>query len=416
MHRTAPVGEVIELPGTIRTRDAASTLSQARGVMRALGITRLANVTGLDHVGIPTWTAVRPLARSLSVSQGKGLTHELAQVSALMECIELHHAEHFVPRGEWVSIHDSTRDSSFADALLFPVHPTRDIDVMHPLEWVPGHDLIGNVERRVPRDCVDLDTSTPREHEQVFVATSNGLASGNTVAEATLHALCEIIERDQTSFWYARKQLALDTRRSRVKVASINDVHCQWLLERCAAAGLEVVIWNATQELRLPTFVCTLFDRRSNTWYPHRSSGYGCHPYRRIALSRAITEALQSRLTHIVGGRDDIYWSTYRDRLRVDDADGDAWGDALMSETEGIVLDEIPEAPTMHALSQLLDWVLARLTSNGFEQAIVVDLTQAAIGIPVVWVSVPALEGAIDKPGYTPGPRMQSALAKRIGI
>ena len=86
----------------------------------------------------------------------------------------------------------------------------------------------------------------------------------------------------------------------------MTDEHCRWLLRKCREAGLEVVVWHAASKLRLPCFVCTLFDRHGNTCYLHRASGSGCHLYRRIALSRAITEALQSRLTHIVGGRDDL--------------------------------------------------------------------------------------------------------------
>jgi len=405
------VGDAIELPGTIRTEGAATTLARAQRVMRSLGITRVANVTGLDHVGIPTWVAVRPLARSLTVSQGKGLTDDLARASAVMECIELHHAEHFVPRGEWRSLRAAMQDERFADPLLFHVHPTTRIDVSCPVEWVPGHDLIANTSRWVPRDCIDIDTVTVPDHHRMFIATSNGLASGNSAAEAKLHALCEVIERDQQSFWYACKRLAPDPPRSRLRLESVTDAHCRWLLGKCAAAGLEVVVWCATQELGLPTFVCTLFDRHRKTSYPHRATGSGCHPYRRIALSRAITEALQSRLTHIVGGRDDILWSSYRDRLRVDDEQGHAWGESLVGEPEGISFDAVPEAPPMNAIGELLDWVLAELSANGFAQAIAVDLTQDSVAIPVVHVSVSGLEGEISRHVYTPGPRMQKALA-----
>lgn len=409
------IGEAVELPGTIRAEDAATTLARAQRVLRSLGITRVANVTGLDHVGIPTWVAVRPLARSLTVSQGKGLTDDLARVSAVMECIELHHAEHFVPRGEWRSLRAAMQDERFANPLLFHVHPTTTIDVSCPVEWVLGHDLIANTSRWVPRDCIDIDTVGAPDHHRMFIATSNGLASGNSIAEATLHALCEVIERDQESFWHARKRLAPDPPRSRLRLESTTDANCRWLLDKCFAAGLEVVVWCATQELRLPTFVCTLFDHHRNTSYPHRASGSGCHPYRRIALSRAITEALQSRLTHIVGGRDDLFWSRYRDLLRVDDEKGQAWGEALLSEPEGISFDAIPEAPPMRSIAEMQDWVLAELSANGFPQAIAVDLTQASIGIPVVHVSVPGLEGEISWDGYTPGPRMQKTLSGRIG-
>jgi len=52
-----------------------------------MGITRVANVTGLDHVGIPVVMACRPNARGLAVSQGKGLTLDAAKASAVMESI-----------------------------------------------------------------------------------------------------------------------------------------------------------------------------------------------------------------------------------------------------------------------------------------------------------------------------------------
>ena len=87
-----------DLGGTMRCRDAASTLAWVRPMLPQFGITRLANVTGLDRIGIPVWMCIRPNGRSLSVSQGKGVTAELAQASAVMESIELYHAEHVGPR------------------------------------------------------------------------------------------------------------------------------------------------------------------------------------------------------------------------------------------------------------------------------------------------------------------------------
>src|SRR6186997_3145466 len=107
-----------DLRGTLRDAPVEVTLAKARGILRAVGITRVANVTGLDHVGVPTWLVVRPLARSLTVSQGKGLTHELAQASGLMESIEVHHAEHFVPRGHRRSLRTAARDPAYVHPLL----------------------------------------------------------------------------------------------------------------------------------------------------------------------------------------------------------------------------------------------------------------------------------------------------------
>ncbi len=59
-----------------------------------MGITRVANVTGLDRIGIPVVMVCRPNARSLAVSQGKGIDIDAATVSGLMESVELYHAEH----------------------------------------------------------------------------------------------------------------------------------------------------------------------------------------------------------------------------------------------------------------------------------------------------------------------------------
>ena len=402
----------IDLGGTVRGDVVANSLARARAVMPALGITRVANVTGLDHVGVPTWMAVRPLALSLSVSQGKGLTHDLARISALMECIEVHHAEHFVPRGRVRSLRAAANDSSHVHPLLLPIRPDVRIDDASTAEWVAGRSLNDGSVRWVPRDCIEIDSSPRRMRNRLFVGSSNGLASGNTYSEATLHGVCEVIERDQGTFWHARRELFLDARSSRLRLDSVTDPNCRWLLDRCREAGLETTVWHTTQEVPVPCFACVVVDRNAKTFYPQRASGSGCHPYRRIALSRAITEALQSRLTAIAGGRDDAYWSVYRDVLRADDPKGRTWG-AETDEAARLDFEDVPEALPMLSIEALLDGVLDALVRAGLGEVIVVDLTRAQIGIPVVHVTIPGAEGLITHPGYTPGPRMQALLAER---
>src|SRR6056297_3549928 len=78
---------------THRLVDPVETLARVGPLAAAMGITRLANVTGLDTIGIPVVMAVRPRSRSLAVSQGKGLTLAAAEASALMESVEAYHAE-----------------------------------------------------------------------------------------------------------------------------------------------------------------------------------------------------------------------------------------------------------------------------------------------------------------------------------
>ena len=49
--------------GTHRTVSPTETLARMRPHLPAMGITRVANVTGLDHIGIQVFQACRPNAR-----------------------------------------------------------------------------------------------------------------------------------------------------------------------------------------------------------------------------------------------------------------------------------------------------------------------------------------------------------------
>src|SRR2546428_3897868 len=72
----------LDLGGTIRHCSPQETLARGRPLFPMFCITRLANVTGLDRIGIPRWLWIPPNARCLSVSQGKGLDDHLPRVSA----------------------------------------------------------------------------------------------------------------------------------------------------------------------------------------------------------------------------------------------------------------------------------------------------------------------------------------------
>ncbi|MGW8989068.1 hypothetical protein ACWGRF_03920 [Streptomyces zhihengii] len=67
------------------------------GRLGDFGITRVADLTGLDVIGLPVWTAIRPASKTLSASQGKGAAALLAKLSAVMEAIELWHVEQPLP-------------------------------------------------------------------------------------------------------------------------------------------------------------------------------------------------------------------------------------------------------------------------------------------------------------------------------
>ena len=80
---------------TERAVDPATTLRLAEAAVPATGITRVADITGLDRVGIPVFSCIRPTAAdgAISVYNGKGATPLAARVSAVMEGVERYSAE-----------------------------------------------------------------------------------------------------------------------------------------------------------------------------------------------------------------------------------------------------------------------------------------------------------------------------------
>lgn len=74
--------------GTHRRCPPEETLAAYGPMLPRFQITRLADITDLDCLGVPVFLAVRPNAKGLSVAQGKGLTRVAAKASAMMESIE----------------------------------------------------------------------------------------------------------------------------------------------------------------------------------------------------------------------------------------------------------------------------------------------------------------------------------------
>lgn len=399
----------LDLGGTIRSSTPRETLDRLKPLLSKAGISRVANVTGLDTVGVPTWMVVRPKAKSLTVSQGKGLTHELALASGIMESLEMHHAETFVPASWPAPIYAFRRNTRYINPVLLNIRPDAHIDELRDIEWIRGRCLMTGVERFIPREVLDLDFRIDTPRDNVFVSSSNGLASGNTRDEAVLHALCEVVERDQLSFWHVARLLSAPPT-TRLDLDTVDSEFCLGLIAKCKRAGLNLLVWSVTRDIDVPAFICTVTDEFGSTPYHQRASGSGCHPKRGIALCRAITEALQSRLTHICGIRDDAYWSRYLQDIRCDVDQNAEWLARSHLESQNIVFSDIFEYDGEPRISEMISFVVARLQRICLADIIVVDLEHVQFGIPVVYVCVPGLEFRSERPTATPGIRMERFL------
>jgi YcaO-like protein with predicted kinase domain len=393
--------------GTHRLVAPTETLARVQPFYPDMGLTRIANVTGLDYIGIPVALACRPNSRSLSVAQGKGLDLCSAMASAMMESVESYHAEHIVLPTRFCSYDELRASDPVVDVTRLPVCGPLPAPVSRPLLWIAGVEMFTNQPVWVPYEMVSTNyTLAARAVGGVFQATSNGLASGNHLLEAVSHGICEVVERDATSLWMVCSPA--EQAETRVDLSTVDDPDCLEVIAKCRRAGIEVSVWDLTSDIGMPCFRCAVVEGKdSSLLVAHPGAGMGCHPCRAIALLRALMEAAQSRLTYIVGSRDDIFPESYADAQR------HVSRERLREQIRDSVPTKDFRAAPNYESSTIADdvlWELDTLRRAGFTSVIVVDLTKVSFGIPVVRIIIPGLEGVSTVPGYVAGPRSQAVL------
>ena len=114
--------------------------------------------------------------------------------------------------------------------------------------------------------------------------------------------------------------------------------------------------------------------------------GHGTHPDSRIALIRAITEVSQSRAANIQGSRDDLRKMKYNPG---DSDDKRSW--QFIKSTKNIKFSDIKSFYNEDILDDIRI-ILAKLKEKKLSKAIIVNLTNPKLNIPVVRAIVPGLE------------------------
>jgi YcaO-like protein with predicted kinase domain len=253
-------------------------------LLEALGITRLARVTGLDRTGVEVFAAVRPTGHVLQVTQGKGMDRAAAAWSAVGEAAELDAAERPEP----------TRLVFAAGSDLEGL--VLDDDGLRRA-WVRGRRASDQVPvwvaaERVycpPAGRVWLGPSTRSW-------SSNGLGAHRLRRLAQRHAVLEVWERHALSRALPYGWRAADVRTRRVAWRSP-------LVTKVEAKGFVVVA--CVLEMRPVPLAGVLLFEPESTDVP-LTAGYACRGSVGDALEAALLEAAQSRLTEIHGAREDV--------------------------------------------------------------------------------------------------------------
>ncbi|MGA2572662.1 MAG: YcaO-related McrA-glycine thioamidation protein [Candidatus Methanomethylicaceae archaeon] len=389
---------------THRSKPPGETLKSARKAESAAGITRVADITGLDRLGIPVFTSMRPKAEegAITVYNGKGFTAQEAEVSAIMEGIERYSAEkgsYRIVTGSYAELEKTSHGVLDPTTLILP--GARNYSYSEELEWVAGFSIARRTDVLVPAEAV---FHPYHRTNQLFRTNTNGLAAGNVMEEAVFHALMELIERDAWSLF------EVDASRCRDLEVSASDCGYQpvrEILSRLEAASVKAYIKDITSDVGIPTFAAAMDDEVTKD-PALLSLGVGTHLVPEIAALRALTEAAQSRLTTIHGTREDTFKAEYARRIGYDRLKriNRRW---FAPSEERVRLADLESRASNDFLVDI-EYTVKRLGGAGLREVIVVDLTRENVGIPAVRVLVPGLAVyALDK--ERTGNRLRTAIA-----
>lgn len=379
------------LEGTQRVYDEATTLENTKDEVKKIGVTRIADITNLDRLGIPIFSAIRPSAAkgAISIYSGKGSTEQRARISAIMESFERCLAER---PGMNLNIKGGISAPALVDSYT---RATGSCTVLDPttlllpqpylpqslLEWVGAYDLMNKEEVFVSSNSVYHPYDAPGQCQKLFLSNTNGLASGNVIEEAILHGLLEVIERDAISIAQYSRNLGKEI------ILTEKDGYLYELASKFKDAGIELKIWLVPSDAGIPTVIAVTDDVKLKD-PALLVMGAGSHLKPEIAVARAITEAAQSRVVQIQGAREDtdregFIRSVGYERMK-------RLNRFWFEEGEKISLSEVQDL-SRKSPAENIDVILEKIKGLA-ERVLVVDLSREEVKVPVVRVIVPGFE------------------------
>ncbi len=381
--------ELTYFKGTHRVIAPKKTIEINEDKLKTAGITRIADITDLDRIGLPVYTAIRPTAEygGVSVYGGKGISKDHAKASAMMEGFERYSAER--QDSDEIILSNVNEISSKGDyidpkSLNLPKEfEKKDISDIR-LEWSMAHDLITDKDYYIPTNAIYHPYTHDNNVESLFKSNTNGLASGNILEEAILHGIFEVIERDAWSIFELThknySQIDLDT----IESETINET-----IEKFTSNGINIKLMDFTADIDVPTIAASADDTITRD-AGLLTLGIGTHLDPEVAILRALTEVAQSRATQINGAREDTVRADfareagYERMKRINKY-------YFKQEEEQISLSDIENKSTT-SINEDLEIVKNELTSNEIKHVLYHDLTRPELDVSVVRVVIPEME------------------------
>ena len=386
--------------GTHRVIAPKKTVEINEDKLKTVGITRVADITDLDRIGMPVFTAIRPTAEdgAISIYGGKGISKDHAKASAMMEGFERYSAEkqesddtifatpnEIGEKGEYIEPKSLNLPQKFEKADLGDTK----------FEWNLAHDIITGNDYYVLSNAVFHPYNHDSDVESLFKSNTNGLASGNVLEEAILHGIFEVIERDAWSiFELTHKNY------SQINIDSIESELIKEIIDKFESQGIKIKLMDFTADINIPTIAASADDTVTRD-AGLLTLGIGTHLDPEVAILRALTEVAQSRATQINGAREDTVRADfareagYERMKRINKY-------YFRQEEEQINLSDIENKSTT-SIDEDIDIVKEELIANDIKHVLYTDLTRPEVDVSVVRVIIPEMEVyAIDpsRAGY----------------
>ena len=381
--------EITYFKGTHRVIAPSRTIEINQDKLKIAGITRIADITDLDRIGLPIYTAIRPTAEdgAVSIYGGKGISKDHAKASAMMEGFERYSAERQdCDETVIATLDEISKYGEYIDPKSLNLPKEFEKQEMNDLnlEWSKSKDIISGNEYYIPTNAIFHPYTHENNVQSLFKSNTNGLASGNILEEAILHGMLEVIERDAWSiFELTHKNYA------QINLESIESESILDIINKFKSEGIKIKLMDFTADIKIPTIAASADDTITKD-AGLLTLGMGTHLDPEVAVLRALTEVAQSRATQINGAREDTVRADfareagYERMKRINKF-------YFKDEENQIKLSDIENKSTS-SITKDIEIVKDELMANNIEKILYVDLTRPELDVSVVRVVIPEME------------------------
>ncbi|WP_457612752.1 YcaO-related McrA-glycine thioamidation protein [Methanocaldococcus sp.] len=346
------------------------TFEKIQGALKKIETIEIKNIQHLDKINIPVYYLTRKVIvdgkEGVAIHYGKGANEIQSKVSACMEAIERFSASY-----DKNKVKEKPDNPINVNDLILPQYGDKNVK-----DWVEGIDIINDEIVDVPADAVFYPNSG-----KLFRGNTNGLASGNSLDEAILHATLEVIERDAWSLADLSRKIPRKINPEDAKNPLIHE-----LLEKYEKAGVKITLKDLTSEFDIPVVAAISDDLSRDPLM--LCVGVGCHLHPEIAILRALTEVAQSRASQLHGFRRDA-------KLREEFTSKIPYERLKRIHRKWFEFEEeinIADMPNnaSYDLKNDLKFIKDKISEFGFDKLIYVDLNK--VGVDAVRVIIPKME------------------------